>query len=129
MLLRPGGLLYLGVPVGRQGLAGQGQRFYDTARYARLTRGWHTLAAHSVKPECICGSRAHHTVQNGAPFCCRNISHRDKLTTWKGDEFWETLDSVGHDHWTNQPLFVLRRTSASVRAALLTVENRTENAA
>ena len=125
MLLKPGGLLYLGLPVGLQGYAGQGNRIYDAARFAQLTQGWELIATHSAKPTCICGNHPMHYSKNGSPYCCRNLSVPTRLTTWDGASFWERLDGVGNDHWTNQPLFILRRTSGSLRAALRQVDNAT----
>ena len=126
LMLKPGGLLFLGIPVSRRGSAMQGQRFYDSHRFHILTRGWDLLATHSPIPSCICGNLPEHVVKNGAPYCCPgNITFRERIATWNGSSFWDPpLDGIGvgpKEHWTNQPLFVLRRTPLSLSSALETV--------
>ena len=44
MLLRPGGTLYLGLPVGAEGRATQGQRIYNQRRFEKVLTGWELLA-------------------------------------------------------------------------------------
>ena len=129
LLLKPGGVLYLGLPVGRQGNAGTGMRCYDATRFTALTRGWELVETHSALPDCVCGARPHHFFKNGAPLCCRNISESLRLGTWNGSTFWEDgAEGVGRDSSLNQPLFVLRRTTRSLRAALEHVGNGTSAA-
>lgn len=43
-LLRPGGTLFLGLPVGKHGVADKGCRIYNRRRFERLTAGWELLA-------------------------------------------------------------------------------------
>ncbi len=42
-MLRPGGMLFLGVPVGRDYVAYNAHRVYGAQRFPRLTAGWKVL--------------------------------------------------------------------------------------
>ena len=106
-------LLFLGLPVGNEGLAGQGLRIYDETRFKRLTRGWELLDTYSAHPSCICGNIPSHRIKNGSPYCCpANLTFAQRVVLWEGGAFFQLSDGFGKDHWANQPLFVLRRVRA-----------------
>ena len=52
------------------------------------------------------------------------MSAEERVVAWRGDRFWRDGDGVGRDHWTNQPLFVLRRTAESLKFALARASGR-----
>lgn len=111
LLLKPGGLLYLGLPIASTNKTTVGQRFYDERRFAELTQGW-TLLATIWSPCCPLMTRGQLQRKN------LSVTHR-----WQGATFWPHANAVLHAtrdqwNWKHQPVFVLRPTVAALPEAL-----------
>ena len=106
MLLKPRGLLYLGLPVGSEGRVSHGCRYYDHARFASLTEGWTLLATFAPPSAWKC-----------CPYPTIPPPVATKMVFWPGTTFWESRP-YGKDDWHYQPVFVLQKSRRAVHAAL-----------
>lgn len=109
LLLRPSGLLYLGLPIARSGAANGGTRYYDSERFKRLSAGWDHIATY-WSPCCPIPGR-------------RELRQRNEseATRWPdSDLFWRDAEVrlPKDEDWRHQPVFVLRPTAGALRAAL-----------
>jgi len=108
LLLRPGGLLYLGLPIARSGIADGGTRYYNSERFLALREGWEHLATY-WSPCCPIPSRRQLQQRNAS-----------EATLWPAESFWRDAEArlPAAEDWHHQPIFVLRQTAASLRSAL-----------
>ena len=109
LLLRPSGLLYLGLPIARSGAANGGARFYDGERFRALSAGWDHVATY-WSPCCPIPGRKQLLQRN-----------ESEAKRWhSGESFWRDAEErlPRDEDWRHQPVFVLRPTAGALRAAL-----------
>lgn len=107
MLLKPRGLLFLGLPVGTEGRTSEGCRFYDRTRFFKLSEGWQLLATFAPPSRWRC-----------CPFPPPTslAPNESAPVLWPGESFWDAKP-FGRDDWHYQPLFVLEKTMRAAGAA------------
>jgi hypothetical protein len=103
MLLKPGGLLFLGIPVGGEGgvISGNRHRIYGRRRFEALSargRGWELLDAVQTRPP-----SAQALASFDLPLPAEAFRSDEAVEVGRSVPVWEG------ESWKNQPLFVLRR--------------------